>query len=254
MRYKRWQYESRPFTPIHDWVLDCSAASQWGSFYWGELQWDGAICADQRMGWLPKFPDFATRKFARPHLEGGAFHGLFAFPNFPVSGIGWLPDYPAFARANRRRPHLVGGSTEAYRLWLATSDADFSQSWLSHYPDKIYRDKIHPARVGGYTHLGNILPPLTDQAQFPCLYQRQPDFAKKNRAQPQYYQSFTWREGTTFGIWVEPGVTPTAAGSWTEPGTAPVTSSWTEPGVAPVTSTWTEPAVTPIVPSPDRTT
>jgi len=250
---RRYQYESFPFVPIHDWVLDCSTEG-WGTFSWGQLGWDGGkTCADQRMGWIPRYPDFARRFQSRPHLQGGEVSPLLSLADFPLNHVGWLPIYPDFARRKQLDIRSLGCIAQEALLNLPDATGPISQSWHPTYQDRIDRKFIHPARMGGAVNPATIAPPLADAAQFPCDYQKYPDFARRHARPVHLYQAFTWRERPSFGLWVEPGVTPTS-GSWTEPAQSAISTSWTEPSTAPVTSTWTEPAQTPVTPSPDRST
>lgn len=250
--HRRYQYPSSAFTPIHDWVLDCTPIG-WGTIGWGTIYWgDTEVCTPERMGWLPVFPDFARGKPRLPYLMAGtieAFQQL-VIGTFQPPELSWMPHFPDIVRADFRQPHLEGGEV---RWWLSLSALlPPGLGWLPDYPVRIYRPKHHPAYNPPFTW--DFRPILTDVAQFPMLYMRQPTEARVwAERTPHLLPFFFRRTQDVFGVWTEPGITPVVT-SWTEPGIAPIVTSWTEPGVTPITSTWTEPAVTPITPSPDRNT
>mgnify|MGYP001611610116 CR=1 FL=1 len=228
--HRRYQYISTPFTPLHDWDLT-------------------GFNASGRVDWLPVFADFARAAKRQPYLMGGTIEPIqqLILGEIPPPELSWLAHYPDIVRANVRRPHLQGGDVDT---WLSLgSFAPPGLSWLPDFPASVYRRTYHPAYNPPY--VATLIVPLTDVAQFPMLYIRQPDFAKVWESRiPHLLPFFTRRTQDLFGVWTEPGVTPVVS-SWTEPGITPIVTSWTEPGVTPITSTWTEPAVTPITPSPD---
>jgi hypothetical protein len=106
-------------------------------------------------GWKATYPDRIERKVQHPSQKPALFQaGRIALPQAPVPPLSWDGEQPS--RIDRRR--LPVAATPSYFSVPFARATELTQQ--PSYPDRVYREKVHPARLPFSFHKMEAIPPF----------------------------------------------------------------------------------------------